>query len=117
MSPNCQSPNCQRGHQIQRRLDRTGAQQFRLSCGLYPQSLWEIDRLFDEHSQNGAARPGGLLSSGLGQRVFAVGSYVGEVVRRKLGGDWIGDDSDPEAEINVELQLPDGTRCWQSSVS
>ena len=77
-----------------------------------PQSLWEIDRFFDEHSRNGAAKPGGLLSSGLGQRVFAVGSYVGEVVRRKLGGEWIAEDSDPEAEINVELRLPDGTRCW-----
>lgn len=77
-----------------------------------PQSLWEIDRFFDEHSQNGAGRPGGLLSSGLGPRVFAIGSYIGEVVRRGVGGEWSGDDSDPEAEINVELQLPDGTRCW-----
>jgi hypothetical protein len=77
-----------------------------------PQSLWEIDRFFDENTHNGAARAGGLLSSGLGQRIFAVGSYMGEVARRKLGGEWIGDDKDPEAEINVELQLPDGTRCW-----
>jgi hypothetical protein len=62
--------------------------------------------------QNGAARPGGLLSSGLGQRIFALGSYIGEVVRRKLGGRWVGDDSDPEAEINVGLQLADDTHCW-----
>jgi hypothetical protein len=77
-----------------------------------PPSLWEIDRFFDEQSQNGAARAGGLLSSSLGQRIFALGSYMGEVVRRELGGTWSGDDNDPEAEINVELQLPDGTRCW-----
>lgn len=77
-----------------------------------PQSLWEIDRFFDEHSLNGTARQGGLLSSGLGQRIFAVGSYLGEVARRKLGGEWIGEDNDPEAEINLELQLPDGTRYW-----
>lgn len=77
-----------------------------------PQSLWEIDRFFDEHSQNGAARAGGLLSSGLGQRIYAVGAYVGEVVRRKLGGKWTGGDNDQEAEINIELQLPDGARCW-----
>ena len=37
---------------------------------------------------------------------------VGEVVRRTKGGEWVGDDSDPEAEIRVELHLPDGTRCW-----
>jgi len=82
------------------------------SADFTPQSLWEIDRLFDEHSRNGAAKQGGLLSSGLGQRVFAIGSYMGEVVRRKLGGEWVGTDNDPEAEINVELQLHDGTRCW-----
>lgn len=77
-----------------------------------PQSLWEIDRFFDEHSDNGAAIPGGLLSSGLGQRIFAVGSYMGEVVRRKLGGEWNGNDNDPRSEINVELQITSGTRCW-----
>jgi hypothetical protein len=82
------------------------------SADFTPESLWEIDRFFDEETRNGAARPGGLLSSGLGQRIFAVGSYVGEVVRRRLGGDWIGDENDPEAEINVELRLPGDVRCW-----
>lgn len=77
-----------------------------------PQSLWEIDRFFDEHSQNGVAKPGGLLSQDLGSRLFAVGSYIGEVVRRQIRGEWIGDESDPEAEINVELHLSDGARCW-----
>lgn len=77
-----------------------------------PQSLWEIDRFFDEHSRDGAAKPGGLLSESLGQRLFAIGSYIGEVVRRKRGGEWVGDDSDAEAEINVELHLPDGALCW-----
>ena len=77
-----------------------------------PQSLCEVDRFFDEHSENGAAKPGGLLSSSLGQRIFAIGSYIGEVVRLRMGGQWSGDDNDPAAEINVELQLPDGVRCW-----
>lgn len=76
------------------------------------QSLREIDRFFDEHSQNGAAKPGGLLSEGLGGRIFALGSYAGEVIRRQVGGDWIGDESDPEAEMNVMLRLPDGGLCW-----
>ena len=77
-----------------------------------PQSLWDIDRFFDDHSSEGAANPGGLLSQDLGQRIFAIGSYIGEVARRKLGGEWNGNDEDPETEIRVELQLPDGTRCW-----
>lgn len=77
-----------------------------------PQSLWEVDRFFDENSRDGVAKSGGLLAKDLGARVFAIGSYIGEVVRRGVGGEWVGDDSDPEAEITVELRLPDGTRCW-----
>ena len=77
-----------------------------------PGSLWEIDRFFEEQSEGGAAKPGGLLAQDLGARLFALGAYIGEVVRRHQGGRWVGNDSDPEAEINVELHLPDGTRCW-----
>jgi hypothetical protein len=77
-----------------------------------PQSLWEIDRFFEDHCSAGVAKPGGLLFQDLGQRLFALGSYIGEVARRELGGEWIGDDDDPKAEINVELKLSDGTRCW-----
>lgn len=77
-----------------------------------PASLWEIDRFFEEHSQNGEAVPGGLLSEQLGTRIFAIGSYVGEVLRQALGGKWVDDDNDPEAEINVVLHLADGSKCW-----
>lgn len=77
-----------------------------------PESLWEIDRFFNEHSQNGVAKSGRLLSQDLGSRIFALGAYIGEVVRRKLGGEWAGNDADPEAEIAIELRLADGTCCW-----
>ena len=77
-----------------------------------PKSLREIDRFFDDHTQNGSAKPGGLLSQDLGSRIFAIGSYIGEVVRRNAGGDWFGDDGSPEAELTVELRLPNGTRRW-----
>lgn len=77
-----------------------------------PESLWEIDRFFDEHSENGKAKSASLLSEDLGPRLFAIGSYIGEVVRRKVGGEWSGDETDPQVEINVELHLPDGARCW-----
>ena len=77
-----------------------------------PPSLWEIDRFFDEQTVNGAARPGGLLAKDMGARIFAIGSYIGEVLRRAKGGEWIGADSDPKAELSVELQFPDGSHCW-----
>ena len=72
------------------------------------ESLRELDRFFDEHTTDGAATPGGLLSEDLGSRLFAIGAYLGEVVRRAKGGTWQTDDEDPEGEINVALLLPDG---------
>jgi hypothetical protein len=75
-------------------------------------SLWQVDRFFDDHAQDGTAKPGGLLAQDLGSRLFAVGAYIGEVIRRERGGQWIADDDDPQAEINIALQLPDGAICW-----
>jgi len=72
-------------------------------------SLWEVDRFFDDHAPEGRARAGGLLEEQVGQRLFAIGGYVGEVIRRSLGGEWCGDDDDPEGEVNVELRLSDGS--------
>jgi len=77
-----------------------------------PQSLWDIDLFFDDHGQNGEPKPGGLLSQQMGARLFALGAYVGEVIRRSVGGEWQTDDSDPRGEINVSLKLPDGSLIW-----
>jgi hypothetical protein len=77
-----------------------------------PASLWEIDRCFDEQTHGGRARPGGLFSNHLGSRLFAIGAYIGEVIRRARGGDWVGNDNDPEAELNIEVHLTDGTIFW-----
>lgn len=80
-------------------------------------SLKEIDRFFDEHSRDGKAIPGGLLSESLGFRIFAIGSYIGEVIRHHSGGEWIGNDNEPRAEITVALHLPDGRQCWPTQRS
>lgn len=76
------------------------------------ESLREVDRFFDDHAPNGHSKPGGLLSSDVGARLFALGGYVGEVIRRASGGDWKGNDKDPQAEINIELQIKNGTIFW-----
>lgn len=75
-------------------------------------SLREVDRFFDEQADNGKATPEGLLSEKLGQRLFAIGAYVGEVIRSSAGGEWHGDDADPQAEINLSLKLKDDTVIW-----
>jgi len=75
-------------------------------------SLREIDRFFDEHSRDGQAVTNGLLSENLGSRMFALGGYVGEVIRRTHGGSWQTDDQDPEGELNIALVLPSGGTIW-----
>jgi hypothetical protein len=76
------------------------------------ESLKEIDRFVDEQTQNGRPRPGGLLAENSGARVFALGAYVGEVIRRLGDGQWRGDDSDRAAEINIEVRLKSASVIW-----
>jgi hypothetical protein len=77
-----------------------------------PQSLWDIDLFFDDHSKDGEPKPRGLLSQQMGYRLFALGSYVGEVIRRSIGGEWLTADSNPQGEIDITLKLPDGSLIW-----
>jgi hypothetical protein len=79
---------------------------------LSPASLWQVEFFFEDHVVSGRPVRGGLLAKDMGGRIFSLGAYVGEVIRRARGGEWVGDESDPAAEINVELHLPDGTVCW-----
>ncbi|MEU1519944.1 hypothetical protein ABZ490_48875 [Streptomyces sp. NPDC005811] len=86
------------------------------SCGYQadftPGSLRDVERFMDEHSDHGVAVAGGLLATGLGPRLFALGTYVGETVRQALGGTWAADGDGPTAETNVALHLPDGSIIW-----
>lgn len=77
-----------------------------------PQSMQEVERFFDEQTKDSRAIPGGLLSQDYGRRLFALGSYCGEVLRRELGGNWVTDDNDPNGEINVTLELGNNVICW-----
>lgn len=77
-----------------------------------PASIDEIERFFKEQTSAGKALPQGLLSEDLGSRLFALGSYCGEVLRREIGGHWVADDSDPQGEINASLKLANDTMCW-----
>jgi hypothetical protein len=75
-------------------------------------SLREVDRFLDEQAPGGKPKPNGLLSKDLGPRIFALGAYVGETIRRQAEGQWRGDDGDPRAEINLAVQLKSGAIIW-----
>ncbi len=93
--------------QISRALSQSG---YKADFSL--ESLKQVDRFFEEQVINGRPRPGGLLSQELGARLFAIGAYVGEVIRRQNGGEWQGDDKDPGAEINIAVRLKTGVILW-----
>jgi hypothetical protein len=82
------------------------------SADFSPASLWQVEYFFEEHVASGRPVRGGLLAKDTGTRIFGLGAYVGEVIRRARGGEWVVDESDPASEINAELHLPDGTVCW-----
>ena len=72
-------------------------------------SLEHIERLFSEQFKDGAPVPNGFFSDQLGAKVFAIGSYLGEViVQSSPEAKWQTDDSDPRGEINVKVIAPNG---------
>jgi hypothetical protein len=79
-----------------------------------PASLWEADRFFSENfrsgvpTRRGRRRVGSLIDPTGRVYGFAFGAYVGEAIRRALGGEWAADDSDVNGEVNIELRLPTG---------
>ncbi len=93
-------------------MDCDGSFEFGLPGDFSPASLHDIDRFFDEQTRKGKPLKRGFLSEGLGQRIFGLGSYVGEVIRRDAGGTWKGDELDQSVEINVSLVLDDGSVIW-----
>src|SRR3979411_3072081 len=93
-------------------MDVKGAFVVRLKADFSLASLREIDRFIDDQAPHGRPKPGGLLAEGLGQRIFGLGSYVGEVIRRQGDGVWHGDDADLDAEINISIKLKSGGIIW-----
>jgi len=78
------------------------------------ESLKEIDRFFNEHVDDTMHKPlqGGLLAENMGQKLFAVGSLVGEIIINEYGGQWVTDDSDEQGEINISVKLENGPTMW-----
>ena len=70
-------------------------------------SFRELDRFFEEQH-----RPGGLLDGMVGNKLFAIGCYVGQVLIAQLGGTWETNDTDPMGEINIAVHLADGSTIW-----
>ncbi|MET7716639.1 hypothetical protein [Streptomyces sp. NPDC005407] len=70
-----------RGRAGARALNSDGCQ-----ADFTPESLLDVERFMDEHSDHGVAVADGLIATDLGPRLFALGTCFGEIVRRGLGG-------------------------------
>ena len=43
----------------------------------------------------------------------SIGSYIGETLIKNVPhSKWVTNDNDPNGEVNIEVNLADGTRCW-----
>jgi len=76
-------------------------------------SVEHIENVFEEQFVDGQPIDGGLFSDGLGGKVFAIASYVGEVIiRNTKNTDWEFDPSDPNNEMNMMVSSKGGARIW-----
>jgi hypothetical protein len=76
------------------------------------ESLKDVDRFFDEQAPHGKPKAGGHLSHHFGMQIFALGAYVGETIRRKGEGRWVGDDRAEHPEITLAVRLKSGVEFW-----
>src|SRR5690606_8575895 len=77
-------------------------------------SIIEVDRFFTQNMKDGKPKKGGrLYGKGFGPKLFSIGSYVGEtIIKNVKGAEWVTDDNDPQAELNVYLKLPNDGQIW-----
>lgn len=71
------------------------------------ESFRELDRFFEEQHCSG-----GLLDGRVGDKLFAIGSYMGQVFCKELSGIWETDGADPQGEVNIAVRLRDGAVVW-----
>ena len=77
-------------------------------------SLREIDRFLERSTKRGHVRRRSLLTEHSPTLLFGVAAYVGAVLCQQLGGEWLVDDEDPEAEVTMAVALPSGTQVHPS---
>lgn len=95
------------------RLDNSSVQIRGVELDYSIGSLVEIDRFIQKYTKDGQPIKGGLLAKNLGGIIFSIGSYIGETLIKNVpDSKWVTDDNDPNGEVNIEVNLANGTRCW-----
>lgn len=77
------------------------------------QSVEHIENLLEEQFKDGLAYPGGLFSDDLGNKMFSLSSYIGEVIiRNTKGTDWEFDPKDPDNDFLMMVSTKTGAKVW-----
>jgi phosphomannomutase len=76
-------------------------------------SLIEIDRFIHKYTKDGHPIKGRRLSKNLGGTVFSISAYIGETLIKNVpNSKWTTNDNDPHGEINIAVELGNGTTCF-----
>ncbi len=76
-------------------------------------SFKAIDNFFEQHAENGVAKPNGRLAENTGSILFSIGAYIGMAFIKMVPGTiWVIDENDPQPEVNAQLKLPTGEMIW-----
>ena len=75
------------------------------------QSIHEVDRFFTEFCSEDLPSNQDFFAEDMSFRTFALGAYLGEVLRRATDGEWLTDPTDPLIEVNLEVKLSDESSC------
>ena len=72
-----------------------------------------IEDLLTEQFPDGVPKTGGLFEEGTGGKLFAISSYIGEVIiRNTVATKWVTDDDDPRGELNIKLVSANSTAMY-----
>ncbi|WP_062651275.1 hypothetical protein [Streptomyces maremycinicus] len=93
-------------------MGRSRPRQLRLPRRFPPASLHGIEPFISDHSNQGTAAEGGLLTAHPATRLFALGCYLGQTPQHALGGSREADDDCPHSATDIRLRLPDGPILW-----
>jgi hypothetical protein len=76
-------------------------------------SIQNIENFLDEQLKNNKSKKHNLLSENYGGKLFAISSYIGEVIIRNTNNSyWVVNDNDPEGEINIEINSKNGIKIY-----
>ncbi len=74
------------------------------------ESLHRIENYLEENYPSNQDAKNPFPAVRVGVKIFYIGAYLGETLRKKLGGNWQFDEHDPLGQIRAELCFENGER-------